>query len=325
MAHKEDSGTPRYYVPHKSSMAIFTATALALVALGAASGMNAMHSANASGGDWLLLYVGLIGFAITLFIWFSMVIKENIKGMNSEQLKVSYRIGMQWFIFSEVMFFAAFFGVLLYVRALAGPWLAGEGAGAMNTLLWPGFEYSWPLMETPQDAIGGVKEQAKAGHLANNGVHSGPERNLSFPGFDNLMHWLPFWNTLLLVASSIVLEFAHLALKKEQRQKFNILLGITLALGFGFVYLQYLEYHEAYADYGLYLNSGIYGATFFMLTGFHGFHVIMGAGMLSVQFIRSVRGRHFTKEDHFGFEASSWYWHFVDVVWIFLVFVVYLF
>ncbi|MCY4043646.1 MAG: cytochrome c oxidase subunit 3 [Cellvibrionales bacterium] len=325
MALPKDGETPRYYVPARSSMAIFSATALAMIALGAASGMNAMHSADASGSDWLLLYAGLIALAIVLACWFSLTIKENIKGMNSEQLKISYRIGMQWFIFSEVMFFAAFFGVLFYVRTLAGPWLSGEGAGVMNTLLWPGFDYSWPLMDTPQDAIGGVKEQAKAGFLANNGEHTGPQKNLSWPGLDNLFHWLPFWNTTLLVLSSIWLEFAHHALKKNKRTAFNFWLGLTLLFGFVFVYLQYLEYHEAYVDYGLYLNSGIYGATFFMLTGFHGFHVIMGAGILTVQFFRSVMKKHFTKEDHFGFEAASWYWHFVDVVWIFLVAVVYVY
>ncbi len=325
MESKDETGTPRYYVPAQSRMAIFTATALALIALGAGNGINSMQKANASSGDWLLLYVGLILFSITLASWFTLAIKENMQGMNSEQLKISYRIGMQWFIFSEVMFFAAFFGVLFYVRALSGPWLSGEGMGVMNPLLWPGFEFSWPLMETPQDALGGVKEQVKAGHLANNGMHTGPDRNMSFPGFNNLLHWLPFWNTLLLVTSSVLLEFAHHALKKDNRRKFNGFLAATLILGFAFVYLQYLEYHEAYVDYGLYLNSGTYGATFFMLTGFHGFHVIMGAGMLSVQFYRSVVGKQFTREDHFGFEASSWYWHFVDVVWIFLVFVVYLF
>ena len=88
--------------------------------------------------------------------------------------------------------------------------------------------------------------------------------------------------------------------------------------------LQAAEYYGAYELYGLTLNSGIYGSTFFMLTGFHGFHVAMGMTMLLIQLVRSVRREHFTATDHFGFEASSWYWHFVDVVWVFLFLFVYI-
>ena len=91
-----------------------------------------------------------------------------------------------------------------------------------------------------------------------------------------------------------------------------------------FLYLQYMEYHEAYVEFGLTLNAGVYGSTFFMLTGFHGFHVAMGMTMLLIQWLRSVRGGHFTADDHFGFEASSWYWHFVDVVWVMLFLFVYI-
>ena len=198
----------------------------------------------------------------------------------------------------------------------------------MNSLLWPNFEYSWPLMSTPQDAIGGVEAQAAAGHLANNGVMSGPEKNMSFPGFSKMFTWLPFWNTLLLVLSSVWCEFAHHALKHGKKNGlfgFNFWLGLTLLFGFVFVGLQALEYYAAYVHYGLKLNSGAYGATFFMLTGFHGFHVCLGACMLLVQWLRSMTKDHFTADDHFGFESAAWYWHFVDVVWIFLVMVVYLY
>ena len=192
--------------------------------------------------------------------------------MNSRQLKHSYVIGMQWFIFSEVMFFAAFFGALFYVRNLAGPWLAGEGAGTMNTLLWPGFQYDWPLMQTPQEAVGGVGSQL----MANNGEFAGPDKNLAYPGFLAMFKWLPFWNTVILLSSSFTVHVAHKALLENNRSKLNIWLGITVLLGIVFLGLQYLEYHEAYVEYGLKLNSGIYGTTFFMLTGFHGFHVCMG-------------------------------------------------
>ena len=326
MAGENNSDYQTYYVPDQSWLAIITAAALGLVVIGVGGGINSMTYETDGSTSWMIFFAGMALLAGTLFNWFRITIKENLAGMNSEQLKRSYRIGMQWFIFSEVMFFFCFFGVLFYVRNLSGPWLAGDTeATMMNSILWPNFEYSWPLMNTPQDAMGGVDAQAAAGYMANNGVHTGPERNMSFPGFENLLHWLPFWNTLLLVSSSVFLEFAHHGLKHGKRGVFNAWLGLALVFGFVFVGLQAYEYYEAYHEYGLQLNSGIYGATFFMLTGFHGFHVCLGAGMLLFQFCRSIFGKDFTAEDHFGFEASSWYWHFVDVVWIFLVCVVYLF
>lgn len=327
MAGHNNSDHQTYYVPEQSKLALTASIALGLLAYGAASGMNSNTFGNGGLSSWGIFFAGLALFLGTLFVWFSITIKENLQGLNSEQLKRSYRIGMQWFIFSEVMFFAAFFGALFYVRTFAGPWLAGEGAHdtSTNSILWNGFAYAWPLMETPQQAIGGLDAQVKLGHVANNGVFVGPEKNMSFPGFANMLTWLPFWNTVLLVLSSVWCEFAHHALKKNERSKFNFWLGLTLVFAFAFVGLQALEYYEAYAHYGLQLDSGIYGTTFFMLTGFHGFHVCMGAVMLLVQWLRSVKAKHFTAEDHFGFEASAWYWHFVDVVWIFLVLVVYLY
>jgi cytochrome c oxidase subunit 3 len=219
------------------------------------------------------------------------------------------------------MFFAVFFGSLWYVRNLAGPWLAGEGeAGRMNVLLWPEFTFSWPLMETPQEAVGGAASQL----IANNGDFAGPDRNLSFPGWGNLLHWLPLWNTIILVTSSLTVHIAHLGLKQNNRKKLNLWLGISVLLGIAFIALQALEYHEAYTEYGLMLSSGIYGTTFFMLTGFHGFHVCLGMVMLLVQWLRTAFWGHFTPDDHFGFEAASWYWHFVDVVWVGLFLFVYI-
>lgn len=325
MAGHNNSDYQTYYVPEQSKLAIFASVSLIMMVIGVANGINSSSGhfkGYESSAGWLVFFAGLALFGATLFTWFATTIKENLKGMNSAQLKRSYRMGMQWFIFSEVMFFSAFFGALFYVRNLAGPWLAGEGGKSPEiSILWSGFQYAWPLMHTPQDAIGGVANQI----VANNGVFTGPEKNMSFPGFANMLHWLPFWNTLFLVSSSVTCEIAHHALKKNHRGQFNLFLLITLVLGFAFVYLQYREYHEAYMEYGLKLTSGIYGTTFFMLTGFHGFHVCMGAFMLLIQWLRSVQAKHFTAEDHFGFEASSWYWHFVDVVWIFLVLVVYLF
>ena len=328
MASHENSDHATYYVPEQSKLAIFASTALGLIVIGVAGGINGSsgHFDVDGGNSWLIFFIGLALLAVTMFVWFGITIKENLAGMNSEQLKVSYRIGMQWFIFSEVMFFFCFFGTLFYMRTFAGPWLAADTAESVsNSILWPGFEYAWPMMTTPQDAVGGLDAQRSLGHLAVATEMSGPEKNMAFPGFSGMFAWLPFWNTLLLVLSSVWCEFAHHALKHGDKKKFNFWLGLTLLFGFVFVGLQALEYYEAYTHYGLTLASGAYGATFFMLTGFHGFHVCLGAFMLTVQWIRSVKSNHFTAEDHFGFEASAWYWHFVDVVWIFLVMVVYLY
>ncbi|WP_372747309.1 cytochrome c oxidase subunit 3 [Litorivivens sp.] len=324
MASQGNTAHEVYYVPESSKLAVCATIGLVLTIFGAASGINdgTFGDPNESTNSWFIFWVGLAFFAATLFVWFSTAIKENIAGKNSAQLKRSYAIGMQWFIFSEVMFFFAFFLALFYIRWFAAPWLGGEGeAGRSNYLLWGDFTYSWPLMQTPQDAIGGVANQV----MANNGEFSGPERSMAFPGFGEIFKWLPFYNTVILLTSSVTVHWAHHALLHDNRKKFHQWLTVTVLLGVVFVGLQLLEYYEAYAHYGLTLETGVYGTTFFMLTGFHGFHVAMGMIMLLIQLLRSVIGGHFTKDDHFGFAASSWYWHFVDVVWIFLMLVVYIF
>jgi cytochrome c oxidase subunit 3 len=268
-----------------------------------------------------VLTAGLAFFILTLTSWFRTVIKENIAGLNSGQVNQSYVLGMFWFIFSEVMFFAAFFGTLLYVRQLAGPWLAGEGEGGrMNDLLWPGFEFTWPPSITPQETVGGADAQL----IANNGDFVSQEKSMAPADAHAWYAWLPMWNTIILLSSSATVHVAHTAILAGDRAKFNRWLGITVGLALIFLGLQAAEYYEAYALYGLTLNSGIYGSTFFMLTGFHGFHVAMGMTMLLIQLVRSVKNEHFTASDHFGFEASSWYWHFVDVVWVFLFLFVYI-
>ena len=320
MASPTNTEHETYYVPEQSKLAISATIGLILSIFGAASLLNdKTFAGGTTNSSWLIFTAGLFVFAATLFTWFGATIRENRAGMNSGQLKRSYVIGMQWFIFSEVMFFAAFFGALYYVRVLAGPWLADE---LNSSLLWQNFEFSWPLMQTPQEAVGGTG--AQAAFLANNGVFTGPDKSLAFPGFAAMFGWLPLWNTIILLASSFTVHVAHLGLKENNRSKFNLWLGITVVLGIVFLCLQVLEYYEAYVHYGLKLNSGIYGTTFFMLTGFHGFHVCMGMIMLLIQWLRSTRAGHFTKEDHFGFEASSWYWHFVDVVWVGLFLFVYI-
>src|SRR5690554_841799 len=262
----------------------------------------------------LIFATGGVFFAAVLWNWFATTISENIAGLNSPQLKRSYVWGMGWFIFSEVMFFAVFFGALFYVRNLVLPWLSGEGSGASNHLLWPNFEATWPLMVTPDMALNG-----EAANVL------GPDQSMSYKDAGAIWTWLPFWNTLILMTSSVTVHFAHTAIKNNARRAFNSWLGLTVALAVTFLFLQAYEYYEAYAHMGLTLKSNIYGTTFFMLTGFHGIHVFIGTLMLSVMWLRSMLKGHFKPDDNFGFEAASWYWHFVDVVWVGLFFAVYIF
>jgi heme/copper-type cytochrome/quinol oxidase subunit 3 len=166
----------------------------------------------------------------------------------------------------------------------------------------------WPLMVTPDMAVHGE-----------NATVFGPEQSMSYKDADSLWTWLPFWNTIILLTSSVTVHFAHSAILNNQRKAFNNWLGATIVLAIVFLCLQVYEYYEAYVHMGLTLQSGIYGTTFFMLTGFHGLHVFLGTFMLAVMWFRSVLKGHFKQDDHFGFEAASWYWHFVDVVWVGLV------
>ncbi len=291
-----------YYVPEPSKLPVLMALALGTMALGA--------------GMWVrdegfgVLAVGFLIMSAVMYVWFSTVIKENMAGMTNPQVKRSFVWGMSWFIFSEVMFFAVFFSALFYIRTLSLPWLGGEGDKSdMINLVWPGFQAEWPLMVNPDQVVGGEK-------------FIGPHENMGFPGWGKLFGWLPLWNTIILLTSSVTVHFAHHAMKHNNRSKFNLWLAITVLLGAIFLVVQYVEYHEAYVEMGLTLSSGIYGTTFFMLTGFHGFHVTLGTFMLFVQLIRGFKG-HFGADDQFGFEATSWYWHFVDVVWLGLFIFVY--
>jgi cytochrome c oxidase subunit 3 len=265
---------------------------------GVGTWFNDLKADRADSNGPLIFFIGGLFLAYMLFGWFGNVIKESRSGMYSPQMDRSFRLGMSWFIFSEVMFFAAFFGVLFYVRTWAGPWLGGEGDKGIANMLWPGFEYSWPLLNTPAPKL-----------------YPAPSGTISAWG-------LPLINTILLVTSSFTLTFAHHALRKNQRKPLTLWLALTVILGIAFLVLQVEEYIHAYTELGLTLGSGIYGATFFMLTGFHGAHVTLGALMLSIMLIRVIRG-HFSPEQHFGFEAAAWYWHFVDVVWIGLFVFVY--
>ncbi len=299
-----------YYVPAQSKFPLFASITLFMTVFGLGNWLNEIKSGSEGSGMTLFIF-GLILFCFVLFQWFSTVVDENIRGMNSVQLKRSYVWGMGWFIFSEVMFFAAFFGALFYIRQIALPELSLEDT---SNILWGGFQEQWPLMTTPDQALRGAAATV-----------TGPGQNMSFPGWnlEELVKWLPLWNTTVLLASSVTVHIAHTALLNDNKKKFNWFLGITVVMGIFFLFLQAEEYIHAY-HVGLQIDSGVYGTTFFLLTGFHGLHVTLGTFMLLVQWLRSVTKGHFTHKDCYGFEASSWYWHFVDVVWLGLFIFVYI-
>lgn len=297
-SHQPTASHAHYYVPAQSKWPIVATLALIVTVYGLGSWFNDLTAERAeSNGPWIF-FVGALLIAYMMFGWFGTVVRESRSGLYSPQMDRSFRWGMTWFIFSEVMFFAAFFGALFYIRYWVGPWLAGEGDKGVSSMLWPGFEYTWPLLNNPDPRL-----------------YPAPDGVISAWG-------LPLINTILLVTSSFTLTWAHHALKKDNRKQLKIGLGLTVLLGAAFLVLQIEEYIHAYSELGLTLGSGIYGATFFMLTGFHGAHVTIGAIILTVMLVRILRG-HFTHEHHFGFEAAAWYWHFVDVVWLMLFVFVY--
>ena len=289
MAHAENS----YYVPHGSHWPIVGSVAVCTLLVGFANFLNGVSWGSPA------MIAGFAMLFFMLFGWFGTVVKESEKGMYSPQVGLSFRWGMFWFIFSEVMFFAAFFGALFYARAYSLPWLSGEGSGvSTNQFLYEGFEGSWPQQANGPGNIGGEYQVMGA--------------------------WgLPALNTAILLTSGVTLTWAHHALRAGHRMQLIIGLFLTVLLGAIFMYFQAVEYKEAYEHLGLTLGSGIYGSTFFMLTGFHGFHVTIGAIILAVILVRCVMG-HFTADNHFGFEAAAWYWHFVDVVWLGLFIFVYM-
>jgi len=294
-SHSKD----QYFVPDSSPYPFFSSIALFFIAMGGACFLNGYSFGST------MMSAGGLAMASMLFIWFRKVIIES-PDYNLDVDK-SFRISMSWFIFSEVMFFAAFFGALYYLRFLAVPWLAE------TEILWPGFEAAWPTAgPLGAQVLGGV-DTPNAQEIA-----EGTKYALVDP-------WhLPLYNTLLLLASSVTLTISHHALREEKRKSATIWLVITVVLGAIFLVLQAEEYIEAYQHLGLTMGTGVYGSTFFLLTGFHGFHVCLGAFILFVVLIRYMRGS-FSAERHFAYEAGAWYWHFVDTVWVGLFIFVYIF
>jgi cytochrome c oxidase subunit 3 len=264
--------------------------ALLLIMVGVSSWLN-----GANPGFWVMLS----GFGVLVFMlfgWFGNVISESVGGKYNLQVDMSFRMGMFWFIFSEVMFFSVFFGALFYARNMSVPWLGGSSNNFFtNLLLWGGFENTWPT-NGPGNVGGDFMKMEPFG--------------------------LPLINTAILLTSSMTLTIAHHALQAGHRGIVKLFLATTFILGFIFVFLQAQEYVHAYQEMNLKLTSGIYGSTFFMLTGFHGMHVTIGAIMLTIIWLRVMKG-HFLPNSHFAFEATAWYWHFVDVVWLALYVFVY--
>ncbi len=274
-----------YFVPQPMPWPILGSTALFCMALGA------VFLFNGAAAGWMGIIGGFVILLFMMFRWFGDVIRESEGGKYGGWEDVSFRWGMSWFIFSEVMFFAAFFGALFWVRVMSVPDLSSL---EHNALLWPGFTSHWPS--------------------------AGP----SFAEkFSPMAAWgIPAVNTLLLLSSGVTVTIAHYALKENNRGMLNLFLFLTIALGTLFLAFQVYEYGHAYAELNLKLTTGVYGSTFFMLTGFHGFHVTVGAIMLTVILARCLSG-HFKPDHHFAFEAVAWYWHFVDVVWLGLFIFVY--
>jgi cytochrome c oxidase subunit 3 len=285
-AHTHDA---HYFVPQPSIYPFILSGGMFLLALGFILQMNKFAA-----GPWIML----AGAAVILTVvtrWFGRIIHESQTGAYQAWEDKSFRYGMIWFILSEVAFFAAFFGALFYVRNISVPDLL--------TML-PRHDFT--LYPEYKDLVWPASGQ-------------GPKA----PAFTPMGAWgIPAINTALLLTSGATVTWAHWALLKNNRKQLNLGLFLTIALGVIFLCFQAYEYHHAYSELGLTLGAGVYGATFFMLTGFHGFHVTLGAIMLAVVYGRCLKG-HFTSERHFAFEGVAWYWHFVDVVWLGLFIFVY--
>jgi cytochrome c oxidase subunit 3 len=282
--------TPHYFIPGPSRHPVMAAIGLFFVILGAGQWIN-----GAGWGMYSLIF-GLLWWAFVLKQWFGDAIRESEGGLYGERIDISFRWSMSWFIFSEVMFFAAFFGALYWARVHSVPMLGN----LEHQLLWPDFKAIWPSAGGVTASPAGITEP-----------------------FATIGPWpLPTINTALLLTSGATLTVAHHALIAGNRSKTIVWMWLTVILGAVFLVVQGYEYAHAYRDLNLKLSSGIFGSTFFMLTGFHGFHVFVGMLMLLFITLRLQKG-HFTKDRHFGFEGAAWYWHFVDVVWLGLYFLVY--
>ncbi len=279
-----------YFIPEPSPWPIIAALGIFTLLVGVVLWINDFTS--------IVLWVGLVMVSGLFYGWFGAVISESQAGKYNEQVDYSFRQGMFWFIASEVLFFVTFFACLFYLRNITLPYLSGEGQLGKSHLLWESFEYSWPMLRLP-DATNYVQAKAAMGPWG-----------------------LPLMNTLILLTSGATITWAHWGLQKGNNKQLVRGMALTVLLGTAFLIGQVFEYKHAYEELNLTLQSGVYASTFYLLTGFHGFHVTLGSVMLLVILIRSMKG-HFTPKSHFAFEGVAWYWHFVDMVWVGLYIFVY--
>ena len=249
-----------------------------------------LASALLSDGKQALFFAGLAGVLVSMAGWWTDVIKESRQGDHTPVVSIGLRYGMILFIASEVMFFAAFFWMFFEMAVFneARAHIPEISNWADTAAAWS----TWP-----------------------------PK------GVEVLDAWqLPLLNTVILLLSGTTVTWAHHALQVGDRKATKIGLAITIALGVLFTAVQAYEYNHIIHEHLFFneeaLNSGLYGSIFFMATGFHGFHVLVGTIFLTVCLLRLLAGQ-MSPEKHFGFEAAAWYWHFVDVVWLFLFAFVY--
>ncbi|MBT4836673.1 MAG: cytochrome c oxidase subunit 3 [Methylococcales bacterium] len=284
------SSNEEYYLPEPSRWPIIASAGVLTFLMGATLTIHSF------GVGPLISLTGLALLIFLFYSWFKSVIEESMSGHYNEKVDRSFRQGMMWFILSEVFFFVSFFGSLFYLREVAMDWLGGTGYLSSTSGLYSGFSGVWP----------------------NNGPGN-------MGGDFTPMGWngIPLINTIILLTSGVTITFAHWALKKENNASLVKWMWATVALGVLFLGFQAYEYGHAYSEMNLKLTSGVYGSTFYMLTGFHGFHVTLGTIMLIIISIRCQKG-HFTPKKHFAFEGVAWYWHFVDVVWLGLFILVYI-
>ena len=235
-------------------------------------GVMAMHPEWAGGAGKYVLLLGAFGVLLTMFSWWTNVVREANSGDHTPVVQLHLRYGMILFIASEVMFFVGWF--------------------------WSWFDFSL-FPSSLSEVVGGTW----------------PPKGIEavMDPFD-----LPLLNTLILLCSGTTVTWAHHALIHGDRQGLKTGLWLTIVLGVLFTSIQAYEYANAPFNFG----ENTYGSAFFMATGFHGFHVIIGTIFLTVCLKRAYNGD-FTPRQHFGFEAAAWYWHFVDVVWLFLFLAIY--
>ncbi|MGQ0533194.1 MAG: cytochrome c oxidase subunit 3 [Caulobacteraceae bacterium] len=282
-----------YHLVNPSPWPFIGSIGALLLAIGAVTLMRGLTSEAGSifsKGQWYVFSIGAVVTVFTMIGWWSDVIKESRQGDHTPVVDIGLRYGMILFIASEVMFFVAWFWVFFELAIYHGhraDWIVPTWDEA-TTQAWA----NWP-----------------------------PPHVEAFDPFH-----LPLMNTLILLLSGTTVTWAHHALQTGDRKGARNGLILTVLLGMLFTYIQFgVEYPEAgfaFGNQGDITNANVYGASFFMATGFHGAHVIIGTIFLAICLLRVLAGQ-FTPTKHFGLEAAAWYWHFVDVVWLFLFTFVY--